>query len=152
VRIARQKLSATMMTKIVNEPTENIEDHMAYACQCGCVNFNLLKSGNIECTSCDVKIVKNIKWIEEKEQKKINSFRDTEIVESAETRVLAIDELLIIMKTLQKDMNTVGMTMAYLGGFGHMADRGEEMIGASDLLQEWINEIIVDLNERPQKS
>ena len=29
--------------------TENIEDHMAKACECGSVNFNLLKSGEIEC-------------------------------------------------------------------------------------------------------
>lgn len=33
---------------------ENIEDHIAFACSCGCVNFNLLKSGNIECANCGV--------------------------------------------------------------------------------------------------
>ena len=30
----------------------NIDDHKAYACQCGSVNFNLLKSGNVECAGC----------------------------------------------------------------------------------------------------
>lgn len=28
---------------------ENIETHMANICECGSVNFNLLKSGKIEC-------------------------------------------------------------------------------------------------------
>ena len=32
--------------------TENIEDHIAYACRCGGVKFNLLKSGNTECCKC----------------------------------------------------------------------------------------------------
>ena len=32
---------------------ESIEDHMAYACDCGSVHFNLLKSGKIECSSCE---------------------------------------------------------------------------------------------------
>jgi len=32
--------------------TENIEDHMAKACNCGSVHFNLLKSGEIECAEC----------------------------------------------------------------------------------------------------
>jgi len=34
----------------------NLQDHMAYSCQCGCVDFNLLKSGNIECAFCGEKI------------------------------------------------------------------------------------------------
>ncbi len=34
----------------------NLQDHMAYSCQCGCVDFNLLKSGNIECVLCGKKI------------------------------------------------------------------------------------------------
>jgi hypothetical protein len=34
----------------------NLQDHMAYSCQCGCVHFNLLKSGNIECVLCGKKI------------------------------------------------------------------------------------------------
>lgn len=40
---------------------ENILDHMAFACNCGCVDFNLLKSGNIECSSCGV-IHKDKSW------------------------------------------------------------------------------------------
>jgi hypothetical protein len=32
--------------------TENIYDHMAYTCECGSVNFALLRSGNIECNYC----------------------------------------------------------------------------------------------------
>lgn len=31
---------------------ENIESHMAKACECGSVHFNLLKSGEIECADC----------------------------------------------------------------------------------------------------
>lgn len=31
---------------------ENIEDHLAFSCQCGSVGFNLLKSGSTECTLC----------------------------------------------------------------------------------------------------
>ena len=36
---------------------ENLEDHMAFSCQCGCVRFNLLKSGGIECDDCGEKIM-----------------------------------------------------------------------------------------------
>lgn len=35
---------------------ENLEDHMAFSCECGCVRFNLLKSGGIECDDCGEKI------------------------------------------------------------------------------------------------
>jgi len=31
---------------------EQIEDHIAYTCECGSVHFNLLKSGKIECAKC----------------------------------------------------------------------------------------------------
>jgi len=31
---------------------ENINDHFAYVCDCGSVNFSLLKSGSIECNGC----------------------------------------------------------------------------------------------------
>jgi len=30
----------------------NIADHIAYACECGCVRFNLLQSGYIVCHEC----------------------------------------------------------------------------------------------------
>ena len=33
----------------------NINDHMARACDCGCVRFNLLRSGAIECDNCSTK-------------------------------------------------------------------------------------------------
>ena len=39
----------------------DIDDHMAFSCQCGCVRFNLLRSGNIECSDCGEKQT-NIKW------------------------------------------------------------------------------------------
>jgi len=41
----------------------NIEDEMALACQCGCVRFNLLKSGAIECDGCQLK-QKHLTWRE----------------------------------------------------------------------------------------
>ena len=32
---------------------ENIGDHIALICEeCGCVSFNILKSGKIECCGC----------------------------------------------------------------------------------------------------
>ena len=31
---------------------ENINNHMAYKCECGCVHFNLLRSNAIECADC----------------------------------------------------------------------------------------------------
>ena len=31
---------------------EYIDDHKALRCDCGCVHFNLLKSGFIECSEC----------------------------------------------------------------------------------------------------
>ena len=41
----------------------NIEDKMALACQCGCVRFNLLKSGAIECDGCQIK-QQHLIWIQ----------------------------------------------------------------------------------------
>ena len=32
--------------------SENIYDHQAFTCECGSVNFNLLRSNIIECSSC----------------------------------------------------------------------------------------------------
>jgi len=31
---------------------ENIYNHIAYKCECGCVHFNLLRSNSIECADC----------------------------------------------------------------------------------------------------
>lgn len=39
----------------------DINDHMARACSCGCVRFNLLRSGAIECDDCQIK-QDNINW------------------------------------------------------------------------------------------
>lgn len=35
---------------------ENIDDHMALACECGCVRFHLLKSKDFECSCCGKKL------------------------------------------------------------------------------------------------
>lgn len=40
---------------------ENIENHMAYTCKCGGVNFVLLKSGGIECNKCSTPL-DDVKW------------------------------------------------------------------------------------------
>ena len=32
--------------------TYDIEDHIALVCECGCVRWHILKSGNIECQDC----------------------------------------------------------------------------------------------------
>ncbi len=42
---------------------EIFDDHFARSCQCGCVRFNLLKSGAIECDNCQQK-QPNLKWNE----------------------------------------------------------------------------------------
>ena len=42
----------------------NISDHMARACECGCVRFNLLRSGSIECDDCGTK-QPNLNWSDE---------------------------------------------------------------------------------------
>ena len=42
----------------------NISDHMALACECGCVRFNLLRSGAIECDDCLLKQSK-LNWSED---------------------------------------------------------------------------------------
>lgn len=41
----------------------DINDHMARYCDCGCVRFNLLRSGAIECDSCQLR-QEDINWIE----------------------------------------------------------------------------------------
>lgn len=40
---------------------EDISDHMALACNCGCVRFNLLRSGRVECDGCQQK-QPNLHW------------------------------------------------------------------------------------------
>ncbi len=47
----------------------NINDHQAYLCDCGSVNFNLLKSGGIECSDCGT-VSKAMYWGSELEQAK----------------------------------------------------------------------------------
>lgn len=32
----------------------NFDDHYAYVCECGCVEFILLKSHKIECAECEI--------------------------------------------------------------------------------------------------
>ena len=44
----------------------NIEDHLAFACECGSVTFNLLKSGSIECDGCQQK-QENLNWSDKHE-------------------------------------------------------------------------------------
>jgi len=31
---------------------ENINNHMAFVCDCGCCRFDLIRSGKIECDEC----------------------------------------------------------------------------------------------------
>ena len=39
----------------------NIDDHMALPCECGSVNFVLLKSGFVECANC-LNMLDNVGW------------------------------------------------------------------------------------------
>ncbi len=50
---------------------ENISDHMARFCECGCVRFNLLRSGAIECDKCHMK-QPNLSWRNEMNAEQIN--------------------------------------------------------------------------------
>ncbi len=34
---------------------ENIDDHRAWACECGSVHFHLLRSGKAECSNCQIR-------------------------------------------------------------------------------------------------
>ena len=38
-----------------SESVSNIEDDIAFCCECGCVSFNILKSKAAECISCQSK-------------------------------------------------------------------------------------------------
>ena len=50
---------------------ENIEEHIAFACECGSVHFNLLKSGKIECANCQER--EHMTWLEKRvESPKLN--------------------------------------------------------------------------------
>jgi len=55
----KEMYSVKRMTDLVD-----INDHMARACECGCVRFNLLRSGAIECDKCSTK-QPNLNWSEE---------------------------------------------------------------------------------------
>lgn len=50
---------------------ENLQDHMAYSCKCGCVDFNLLKSGGIECAYCGEKLSDSVWGLKQLEQKPV---------------------------------------------------------------------------------
>ena len=39
------------MRKIMSK-VEDINNHMAWTCNCGCCRFNLIRSGKIECDEC----------------------------------------------------------------------------------------------------
>lgn len=71
----------------------NINDHMALACECGSVRFNLLRSGTVECDGCQQKQT-NLNWSEDMnpnykpEQK--SEFTATQISAAQETIRMAI--------------------------------------------------------------
>jgi len=71
----------------------NINDHMALACECGCVRFNLLRSGAIECDDCQLK-QENLIWSEDMNpnyQPDVKvEFTATQINEAQETIRMAI--------------------------------------------------------------
>jgi len=48
----RPPLNIVATFEVDSSMIENIDDHKAYSCGCGSVHFNLLKSGNIECSGC----------------------------------------------------------------------------------------------------
>jgi uncharacterized Zn finger protein (UPF0148 family) len=50
---------------------ENINDHIAIACRCGCVRFNLLASGSIECDGCQEK--QNLVWSDKNGKENIST-------------------------------------------------------------------------------
>lgn len=56
------------MSKIIN-----IDDHMAYICDCGSVHYNLLRSGKIECANCQK--VKNSWYTDDENELLIDAIR-----------------------------------------------------------------------------
>jgi len=51
--------------KIHGSNIESIDDHMARVCGCGCVRFNLLRIGSVECDNCGNK-QKDLMWTDVK--------------------------------------------------------------------------------------
>lgn len=71
----------------------DIGDHMARVCECGCVRFNLLRSGAIECDACQQKQAR-LNWRENmnpdfKSETKVE-FSAVQINEAQETIRMAI--------------------------------------------------------------
>ncbi len=58
----------------------DINDHMARTCKCGCVRFNLLRSGAIECNDCKLK-QEGIGWGEDINQGYRPDIKETLIAE-----------------------------------------------------------------------
>ena len=52
------------MQRFVMADLVDINNHMARSCECGCVRFNLLRSGAIECDYCQQKQL-NLNWSED---------------------------------------------------------------------------------------
>jgi hypothetical protein len=51
------------------------------------------------------------------------------------------DDIALHLRALSADMIRVGAAMEYLGGFGPMAERGIELVGAGRIALEWAEHI-----------
>lgn len=128
---------------------ELIDDHRTYACVCGSVNFNLLLSDRIECSSCQKKLL--VLWGQriapmDLAKKKVNAFSDnSQVVSFNEMDEPALAVLLSNMKTLQEHMVHVSLQMLHLGQLGDLGDsddfeqHGFELSNASETMSEWVD-------------
>lgn len=51
------------------------------------------------------------------------------------------DDIALHLRALSADMIKIGAAMEYLGGFGPMAERGIELVGAGHIAREWAEHI-----------
>lgn len=51
------------------------------------------------------------------------------------------DDIALHLRALSADMIKIGAAMEYLGGFGPMAERGIELVGAGRIALEWAEHI-----------
>lgn len=55
------------------------------------------------------------------------------------------DDIALHLRALSADMIRVGDAMEYIGGFGPMAERGIELVGAGHIALEWAEHIEKEL-------
>ena len=55
--------------------------------------------------------------------------------------VPTLAEIATMLRTLSKQILEVGSAMEYAGGFGHMGQRGRELLWSARIVRTWAQEI-----------